>query len=279
MLVGLGGLLALAVAASAPFQEEVCDPHPIEGEHPCAEHQIVAAWLLRLVYAFDKHEGFAVGIFTAALFIATVRLWRSTQALAQSAERTAAQQLRAYVSVRIDQFDPVGLKGPRYLAFHITIKNHGQTPALNFAVLSMNREILKFPLSNEGELADLDYPDPDNHPPQRIALQPGQDSGFWSSMHLPPLDSNLMAEANRPVPPEPENHPPLLYCFGTIEYWDVFGTQHWQHFAGMYSGDLSRVAKVEADGETTIKRPAMIPHVYTDVGTGQPKLAEKPKKA
>jgi hypothetical protein len=69
--------------------------------------------------------------FTVCLAFATVFLYFATKTLVESADQNAEKQLRAYVFVQ-GGFIGITPDGGGFVA-HITIKNFGQTPALDFS--------------------------------------------------------------------------------------------------------------------------------------------------
>ena len=68
-----------------------------------------------------------VAIFTAIVGIATWLLWRATRDLVKGAERTAEQQLRAYVSAQVNFF--YAFDDARFARARFQIENAGVTPA------------------------------------------------------------------------------------------------------------------------------------------------------
>lgn len=91
-----------------------------------------------------------IAFFTCLLFAVTGLLWWSTRKLVLNSERTAEQQLRAYVFTKHDE--PLAENSEECLAAPIVIKNFGQTPAID---LISNLEIgfYRYPLDTKLELA------------------------------------------------------------------------------------------------------------------------------
>lgn len=106
-----------------------------------------------------------VAFFTCLLFAVTGLLWWSTRKLVLGSERTAEQQLRAYVFTKHDE--PLDENSEECLAAPIVIKNFGQTPAID---LISNLEIgfYRYPLDTKLELS------PRITKPSKSPLAPGE---------------------------------------------------------------------------------------------------------
>jgi len=69
-----------------------------------------------------------LSLFNGLLVLYTARLWTATNGLRESAEKTAKQQLRAYVVIDKSEIARL-VEPPNTLLVHIIMKNCGQTPA------------------------------------------------------------------------------------------------------------------------------------------------------
>jgi hypothetical protein len=181
--------------------------------------------------------------------------------------QTARQQLRAYVGYTFTGF--TAQHPGRTLGFSMRIENFGQTPAERLCVRSMNFAVLRFPLRDQTVLEALDVEDPDPHEPGVMTLHCRGHVEVTSSRFLRRLSDAEIASANQPVPPEGQGaHPPVLYCFGTYDYFDAFGDQHWVRFCGIYTGDLTVDRRAKA----------VLAPVYNEVGRGAPMVRERPSR-
>ncbi len=155
----LGVLTLLFLAAIASYQVEHCGRlydakestiHPLpttrtengavvkgDGETNYADSHHVTCGIVVMVPAIvgfmDENEGFFVGIFTFLLVVATILLWRSTNALWDAGERqlthlqdSSERRLRAYVYIdnAFFEYNTGDVWKLKYV-----IKNYGQTPA------------------------------------------------------------------------------------------------------------------------------------------------------
>jgi len=149
-----------------------------------------------------------VATFTFLLFIATGLLWWSTRQLVLGAEKTATQELRAYVFPRIDENMSYGFDW--YRSVPLMIKNFGQTPAYDLAC-SLYIGLYKFPL-------DTDI----NHSEQlassaRSALAPSE---YFRQYACLPDDLNK-AEIDSVI-----NKQSAIFISGKVEYFDAFKQKH-----------------------------------------------------
>jgi hypothetical protein len=117
----------------------------------------------------------ALAAITALLALFTFRLWKSTGRLVIGAEKTASQQLRAYVFMKIKDEDKLFYDASGCLTAPLIIQNFGQTPAYE-TVSWLNIGLYEFPLNTK-----LDEPSylptaskspiaPGDFNPQHIAL-------------------------------------------------------------------------------------------------------------
>jgi hypothetical protein len=132
--------------------------------------------LLGLPNAFigyvDSNEGFFVGLFTAALFIATIFLWQSTNRLwiagerqressehiaslqRESAEKIGEARVRAYISIKHTEIAFLKeFKLSPAVTFIAT--NSGQSPAINFIWNVTIQYLSQDNRHREGTLTDL----------------------------------------------------------------------------------------------------------------------------
>ncbi|WP_172592463.1 hypothetical protein, partial [Nitrosomonas supralitoralis] len=165
---------------------------------------------------FSKLLADPIAFFTFLLFLATVALWWATRRLVQGAEDTAQRQLRAYVSINLDEkmfFDSDGLLNAPFIT-----KNNGVTPA-NFMLCSLHIGLFRFPLDTEL--------DPPNYSPtsSNSSLFPGEQVRQYAT---------LPRELNQTETQVIENGEGAIYVWGEVRYKDVFNKQRSTQFR-MYS--------------------------------------------
>jgi len=85
---------------------------------------------------------------TGFLALFTFRLWKSTGQLVSGAEKTASQQLRAYVFMKLKDKDKLFYDVNNCLTAPLIIQNFGQTPAYE-CVSWLNIGFYEFPLSTK----------------------------------------------------------------------------------------------------------------------------------
>jgi len=165
---------------------------------------------------FSKLVADPIAFFTFLLFLATVALWLATRRLVQGAEDTALRQLRAYVSIKLDEklfYDSNGLLNAPFIT-----KNHGVTPA-NFMLCSLQIGLFRFPLDTE--LDPHSYPSTSSN----TALFPGE-----QVRHYATFPSKLNQAEIQAI----EKSEGSIYVWGEVRYKDAFGIQRSTQFR-MYS--------------------------------------------
>jgi len=185
-------------------------------------------YLRRLIELADSHDraivamgtGF-IAAFTVVLALSTIFLWLATRDLVRGAEKTAKQQLRAYVFVEKASvlLDGMTLKAA------VDVRNSGLTPAYDVNIRSRMQ-------TAEAELPFVLLPIEDVAV-DRANMGPG--------MVINP-NSELVIPHDRPDAIEAfKSGRGVIYLFGNIEYRDAF-EQTWvldfrmksQHFMGTY---------------------------------------------
>ncbi len=149
-----------------------------------------------------------VATFTFLLFIATGLLWWSTRQLVLGAEKTASQELRAYVFPRIDENMPDNADW--YRSVPLMIKNFGQTPAYGLGC-SLYIGLYKFPLDTEIDHAEQ------LSSSARSALAPSEYIRQYAC--LPDYLNQAEIESIR-------NKQSAIFISGKVEYFDAFKQKH-----------------------------------------------------
>jgi len=151
-------------------------------------------------------------VITAAFFLATLAMWRSTRKIAHNAREASEKQLRAYLHVTNTEFRG-GLGGePK---FCLEYANLGQTPAYGVAGWSMvelRRQDSDLPFLNVGEIET--YGD----------IGPGQRQEFVraSPVQLASSEINdIISGASK------------IYVYGEFTYRDAFGKSRRTQFRKM----------------------------------------------
>lgn len=158
-----------------------------------------------------------LAVITAILAIFTAFLWSSTAKLVRGAEKTAVDQLRAYVHV--DGVKIIHINMQDSIA-HITVKNSGQTPAYDMT-FSATVEGREFPLKSELVFVPSDLP------LGKAILPPGGERE--REVPVPTL-----IDSNRTQIFSSER---AIYAFGDIRYKDAFGHGRFTKFRYMCFGD------------------------------------------
>lgn len=145
--------------------------------------------------------------FTLVLAFYTVRLWKETKRLAECAEKTSQNQLRAYVSAQIVTERTTNGFPTRV---RVEMRNEGQTPAKNLS------EYLKIAFaSTQPEVHEVlntaEYPSQSN----TLALFNGKTVNRPTEIN----DSRASADVRAHV----LGADYLLFCSGEIKYEDIFG--------------------------------------------------------
>lgn len=155
-------------------------------------------------------------LFTAVLAAATIKLWNSTNRLAEGGEASSEQQLRAYIGVtnssaRVDVRD---------FRATLTVRNAGQTPAYNVHGFGMARFGNTFDPKWEGEMRSF---------AANAYMLPNSDFHFRI---VEPVATLMQGVSNDGVMR-------TLFAFGRLEYQDAFGRDRWLTFRFTVGGDLA----------------------------------------
>jgi hypothetical protein len=156
----------------------------------------------------------AVGIFTAGLLAVAFLQWRWTRKTVESMEDTAERQLRAYITLCIDNRNgPAGAKGAAALKIDAytqrvcgaicRIRNAGQTPAYDVVARGVLK-ILPYPQSKEWKRYTIDR----TLMTSRFVLGPQQESDIGCEAE----DAIFMRIPDKSA----------FYIYGRIEYRDAF---------------------------------------------------------
>jgi hypothetical protein len=191
------------------------------------EHTHNERWTMRATVALAVLTlGLAIG--TGVLACYTYGLWNTTKTMVEETKDTGQRELRAYVGVEPDGIkdEILSIVSPCKIRF----KNYGQTPALCVRV-TMSRRVLRGPLPDDEPL----HPQVDPDPIHERLLEPSENRGSISGGRLPALtvEELRMLSAGQ----DSEGHFVRLYCYGTVEYRDVFGKNHWTRFCHYYGDD------------------------------------------
>lgn len=151
-----------------------------------------------------------VATFTFILAVVTGFLWWSTRQLVLGAEKTAAQQLRAYIFTT--HKEGINLEVNGELSTATQIKNFGQTPAHD--MMTCHRVgIYKLPLTATNKLEEPTYEPGFPKGP----LAPGEVAYQRATIpELLPKDIIADLEAGKAA----------LFVFGEIRYSDIFNKPH-----------------------------------------------------
>lgn len=169
-------------------------------------------------------------IFTGLLFGATVFLYRATRDLVESAEKTAAMEMRAYIAVIIcDAVFQESGKGLRFEA-KPRIINNGRTPAHNVRYRA-TVDILPIDLPN-----DFTFPLPETY-------TGGAVMGPQQHFDIGAIVTNYVLDPDVEDIKRCRKH--ALYIWGVVYYTDVFGSPRETKFCHMMVwfgiGDNERV--------------------------------------
>ncbi len=169
--------------------------------------------------------------FTAALFIATVALWKSGQ-------RHSERELRAYVSVTKASARWFGTIRPTEAEIEIT--NSGQTPAYEVSVVT-TLDIHQFPRA-------VYNPSPDQGIPGRGTIGPH-------------IAVDVFPRSKRPLTRDERERIVRgelgVFVFGEITYRDAFGTSRFTQFrtvfigSGPDPGDILRLDVMEEGNQAS----------------------------
>lgn len=142
-------------------------------------------------------------VFTLALVAATAMLWWATRALVKGAERTAQQQLRAYISLESQRLDELKIGFPLHYSF--VFRNVGQTPAFDVSVYST--------ATFERTKDKADFP----------VFGDPQPSGTTGPQQIIPIDVTSMEPLNMDQAVGVAGGTVWLHIWGEIAYTDAFG--------------------------------------------------------
>lgn len=145
-----------------------------------------------------------LALVTTILAVFTGYLWHATRQLVRGSERTAEQQLRAYVYTKHD--DPLTEDSEGCVAAPVVIKNFGQTPAAEL-VSDLDIGFYRYPLDVKLE------PAPRLTKPSKSALAPGEQIQQFAVLPVPlnQAEKDAIAAENG-----------AIFVHGTLSYTDAF---------------------------------------------------------
>lgn len=144
------------------------------------------------------------GFSTFGLFVVTLFLFFATRSLARSARETGVHQLRAYVAVESGSVQFFSRASTMTLAFAITVKNFGCTPAFNF------KTCINVGVHDSFENAFENAPSPDPMRAHSI-LAPSQEAHLYCNIII--NEEQFMAVNQGKC---------KVFAFGRVEFIDVF---------------------------------------------------------
>ncbi len=163
-----------------------------------------------------------VATFTAFLFFATLALYIATRQLVLGAEKTAAQELRAYVFPNIDK--DMDRSGGWHRSVPIIVQNFGKTPAHDLRT-SLYIGLFKYPLEKSVEQT---FPhDQQLSTSSKIVLAP---SGYVRQYAILPLELNN-AEVEGIL-----SRKYAIFVSSKVEYIDAFEKKHTTRFCVYSTG-------------------------------------------
>lgn len=170
---------------------------------------IIGNWLYRLI---DDPTAIA----TFALFAVTFMLWRATLGLVKGAEKTARQQLRAYLSVTIGS--AVYQDSAKRLRFEAKpmIINAGQTPAYKVRYES------KAEIIPDSLVTGYSFTPPSTSQMSQSSIGP-RENRYMSAIvqnTVPKKDIKAIKDGNGQA----------LWVWGVVHYEDIFGDPHFTEF-------------------------------------------------
>ena len=185
------------------------------------------------LFITSAHDELLAG-FTILLAIVTLALWGSTAQLAEDAkatgartittmEDTAKRQLRAYVFPIHSGLSNLVVGGVP--AFHVTIKNSGQTPAYRVKHRAAGW-ITTYPI--EGAFPEI--PPPGEQMVSTNNLGPGGDQVKNGNCSDVPLTAGTMSDL--------EKGKSAIYVYGEINFRDAFGKDRWVNYRHMTGGSV-----------------------------------------
>jgi hypothetical protein len=197
-------------------------------------HPSLGTWLFGQVVCsiqlVDNHNGFFALLGTIAVACFTLTLWRSTDKLWKSAEKTARQQLRAYVRAEMQANHTVAIVEGNTVKTCFFIANSGQTPA-HSVVVESTICVAKFPL--DGPLPEL----------RRTAHEAGSKASVYPTQAPIPVTAEIQTELTADdiarlsaVGPKGEPSEFRFYLYGEIVYKDIFENTWKTPFRGVTEG-------------------------------------------
>src|SRR3984893_3869189 len=167
-------------------------------------------------FTHDNAEAI-IAAFTIVIALSTVFLWVATRDLVRGAEKTAKQQLRAYLSV-----ENATRLGSHSLTpkFSLRFKNCGQTPAYN-VIYWVDVKVHKFPFDS-GLIPSK------NKIMGRLELPPTM--GFSCA----PINSDNIASIPTEHEREFSESKIAFYIFGRLDFDDAFGEPRWLELRLVY---------------------------------------------
>jgi hypothetical protein len=180
----------------------------------------VASWFVGLkAEQVTAAANVALAFLTLILALGTLFLWRATRHLVKESERTAKQQLRAYVFIRDGWIESDG----RDWGFTIILKNFGQTPAYGYSTW-VGGEI--FPTDS------LPFPEPTplSKRVNRSIVAPSAETPIISQP-VKLIDNELQ---------DTRSEKKAFFVWGGVDYVDVFGQSHSFVFKTRTSGPAGR---------------------------------------
>jgi hypothetical protein len=209
--MALAVLLSLAITAGSPTYEECyAGQQEHHGTSATEEPQNVAVtigrwWRCQWV-AINENEGIVIGLFTAALVVATVLLWLATLKLARDADLTSRRSLRAYVG--ITEAKRIDVQNHRQFVAQVMIENSGQTPAYDLTAWAWI-ELAVNPLSKS-----LDPAKDKDKNQSRSTIGPRRKIFLRVNYETPLSDADILGLQQGKLG---------LYLYGNIQYRDAFG--------------------------------------------------------
>jgi hypothetical protein len=153
-------------------------------------------------------------VFNGILAFVAIRQWLNFR----QQERHTQQELRAYVCLDLptSRYDRLEHESHKFV---LSIKNSGATPAhdVKFCCGTLFKD---FPYRGNFPL---------DEPTNCFVLPPNAHTAQNVTMNLRTGDSALIDDAKK-----------ILYAYGRIEYFDVFGKAHWAEFRIQVSGGTSQ---------------------------------------
>jgi hypothetical protein len=189
---------------------------PSENEKPAEtatkqEHGDSADWW------WDRSPEIILSIATLGLWIATYLLYRATRELVTGADNTAKRQLRAYISVKEDDHEPIrdvslpDNPSAHFLDIHILIKNVGQTPAF---------KLTQWTKVHTGKFI-TQLPSFDAEPSPGVYMPPGMEMACVTRIDTPWTRQMIEMDTGDGM---------CLHVWGEIHYLDSFDTPRFVKF-------------------------------------------------